>query len=45
MIHRLEVPELEITDCKYQYDRTVSHKIIPSQTTNPSTCKDYKSFR
>ena len=35
MIHRSEGLDLEITDGEYQYDRTYTGEIIPSQTSNP----------
>ena len=33
MIHHWKVLDLEITDFEYQHDRTLSGKIIPSQTS------------
>ena len=35
---------LEITDFDYQDDRTPSAEIIPPQTSNFWTCRDYKCF-
>ena len=34
MIHHSEGLDLEITDFEYQYDRTYTDEIIPSQTSN-----------
>ena len=32
-------------DFEYHHDPTPSAETIPSQTSNPQTCKDYKGFR
>ena len=35
MIYHSKSLDLEITDFEYQYDRTPSGEITPSQTSNP----------
>ena len=45
MIHHSKALDLEIADTEYHHDPTPSCGIIPSQTSNPQTCRDYKSFR
>ena len=35
MIYHWEALDLEITDGEYQFDRTYTGKITPSQTSNP----------
>ena len=45
MIHHWKSFDLKITDFKYQYDPTPSGETIPSQTSNPQTYRDYKTFR
>ena len=45
MIHHWKGFDLEITDFNYQLNSTLSAEIIPSQTSNPQTSRDYKSFR
>ena len=45
MIRNWKGLELEITDFEYHHDSTSSAETIPSQTSNPQTCKDYKFFR
>ena len=35
MIHQWKAFDLEITDGEYQFDRTYTSKITPSQTSNP----------
>ena len=42
MIHHWKDLELEITDFHNQHDRTPSAGTIPSQTSNPQTCRGYK---
>ena len=45
MIHQWKRLDLEITDFEYHHDLTFSAETIPSQTSNPQLCKDYKCFR
>ena len=45
MIHFWKDLGLEITDFNYHHDPTPSGEIIPSQTSNLQTCREYKSFR
>ena len=45
MIHHWNGLELEITDFDYRYDQSPLTETIPSQTSNPKTCRAYKSFR
>ena len=45
MIHYWKGFDLEITDFIYRHDPTPSGETIPSQTSNPETSRDYKSFR
>ena len=45
MIHHWKGLDLEITDFEYHHDPTFSAETIPSQTSNPQICKDYKCFR
>ena len=45
MIHHWRALDLEITDFEYHLGPTPSGEITPSQTSKPSTCGDYKSFR
>ena len=35
MIHRWKALDLVMTDGEYQFDRTYTGKITPSQTSNP----------
>ena len=42
MIHHWKGLELEITDFEYPHVPTPSAETIPSQTSNPQTCRDYK---
>ena len=42
MIHHSKGLELEITDFENHHDRTPSAGTLPSQTSNPQTCGDYK---
>ena len=44
-IHRSKGFVLEIIDFEYHHDLIPSGKIVPSQTSNPELCRDYKSFR
>ena len=37
--------DLEITGFNYHLDQTPSVETIPSQTSKPQTCRDYKKFR
>ena len=41
MIHHWAALDLEITDFEYQYDRTLSGKIMPSQTSRYFICEYY----
>ena len=45
MIRHWKALDLEITDSEYHHDPTSSCEIIPSQTSNPQTCEEHKSFR
>ena len=45
MIHPWKGLDLEITDFEYHHDPTFSAETIPSQTSIPQTCNDYKCFR
>ena len=45
MIHRWKALDFKITDFEYHHDWTFSCEVIRSQTANPQTCRDYKSFR
>ena len=45
MIHHWKSFDLEITDFNYHHDPPHSGETIPSQTSNPQTYRDYKSFR
>ena len=45
MIHQWKRLHLEVTDFEYHPDPTSSAETMPSQTSNPQTCKDYKGFR
>ena len=42
MIHYWKGLDLEITDFEYPHVPTPSAETIPSQTSNPQTCRDYK---
>ena len=44
MIHYLKDLDLGITDSKYHHDPTQLGETIPSQSSNPQICRDYKSF-
>ena len=44
MIYHSKALDMEITDFEYYHDLTYTGEIIPSQTSNPYTCRDYKSF-
>ena len=45
MTHHWKCLDLEIKDFSYHYHPTPSGGTKPSQTSNPQTCRDYKSFR
>ena len=45
MIHHWKIFDLEITDFNYHHYPTPSGETIPSQTSNPETYRDFKSFR
>ena len=45
MIHQWKSFDLEITDFNYHLDPSDSGETIPSQTSNPQTYRDYKSFK
>ena len=45
MIHQWRGLDYEITDFKYHHDPTPSSETIPSETSNPQTCGEYKGFR
>ena len=42
MIHHWKRLDLQVTDLEYHYDPTPTAETIPSQTSNPQTCGDYK---
>ena len=41
-IHHWEGLDLELAEFDYKHDRTTSAESIPTQTSNPSICRDYK---
>ena len=45
MIHHWKGLDLEIRGFNYHHDPTASGETIPSQTSNPFTCRDYKNCR
>ena len=45
MIHHWNNLNLVITDVDYHHDWIPSVEKMPSQTSNPETFRDYKSFR
>ena len=45
MIHHWKSFDLQITAFNYHHDPSHSEETIPSQTSNPHTYRDYKSFR
>ena len=45
MIHDWKVPELEITDFEDKPNRTPSAETEPTQTSNPSICRDERSSK
>ena len=45
MIHHSKKLDLEFQNFEYHYEPTYTGETEPSQTLNPQTCRNYKSFR
>ena len=45
MVHHGKVLDLEITGFNYQHELTYTGEFMPSQTSKPEACRDYKNFR
>ena len=45
VIYHWKAVDLEVTDFEYRRDQTDTSAITLSETSNPKTGRDYKSFR